>query len=80
MVIYRSGTRIRFPREIIEPANEDHPEFLMASAGEEGEIVSHKETGVFPYSVKTDSWPHSFGADETDFKVIATNVKGEDDG
>ncbi len=74
---YASGTRIRFPRAIPGPATGDHPEFLLASAGEEGEIVSYDETSVFPYSVKTDSWPRSFGADETDFRLIATEAAPE---
>lgn len=77
---YIRGTRIRFPREIIQSATGDHPEFLMASAGEEGEVVAYNETGVFPYSVKTDSWPNSFGAEAQDFEILETAaVVGESD-
>ncbi len=64
------GTRIRFPRTIIEPACGDHPEFLMAAAGDMGEVVSCDRGLPFPYSVKWDGWPHAFGAEEADFEVI----------
>lgn len=73
---YASGTRIKFPRTIIESATGDHPEFLLASAGEEGEIVSYDETSVFPYSVKTDSCSYSFGAVEPDFRLKAVQAAG----
>ncbi len=73
---YATGTRIRFPREISEPATGDHPKFLLASAGEEGEIVSYNENSVFPYSVKADSWPNSFGANKIDFRLIAARAVG----
>ena len=77
-MIYANGTRIRFPHTIIEPATGDHPEFLMASAGEEGEIVAYDETRTkYPYSVTADSCPHPFGVDETDFRMIAAAEAAE---
>ncbi len=73
---YKSGTRIRFPREIIEPATKVYSEFLMASAGTEGKIVFYDETYAYPYLIKTDTWPIPFGVEDTEFEVIAADAAG----
>ena len=67
---YPPGTRIRFPRTIIEPANGDHPEFQMATAGDEGVIVSYNDGLHFNYEVRIDSWPQAFGVRDNDFDVL----------
>lgn len=64
---YPAGTRIRFPRTI-DGESETQGLVIYAYAGEKGFIMG--EGGVFPYSVKTDSWEATFGAKESDFEVI----------
>ena len=62
------GTRIRFTQRLDAGPSEDHPAILYAARGATGEITGHgtKEG----YWVKTDDWPHPFGAAETEFEVI----------
>jgi len=42
-----AGQRIRFLHDIIDPANEDHPDFLLAKKGTLGWIISTKEVTFF---------------------------------
>jgi hypothetical protein len=63
-------TRIIFLKTLDAPANEDHPYIIYAEEGETGEIV--KEGGCPEGAmVKTDRWPHAFGATEgVEFKRL----------
>lgn len=63
----RIGTRIRFVATLSESATGDHPDLLYANNGETGEITGHND--FEGYMVKTDSWPHSFGAQREEFEV-----------
>lgn len=62
------GTRIRFTQELISPACGDHPELVYAYRGELGQVTGHgtKEG----YWVKSDQWPHSFGASPEEIEVV----------
>lgn len=62
------GTRIRFTQTLEERANEEHPDLTFAARGETGEITGHGTREG--YWVKTDGWPHSFGASREEFEVI----------
>lgn len=62
-----AGDKIRFPRAIVEAASGCHPEFMLASPGELGEVIKCNSGEAFDYEVKADGWPHSFGADRKDF-------------
>lgn len=59
------GTRIRFIRKIIEPADGDHPEFLLAREGHGGWIRrKSREPNDKWYSVYWDDWKSaSFSAE-----------------
>ena len=51
------GARVRFRREIREPATGDHPGFLLASEDELGTVVDvDPDATTWPYSVTADSW------------------------
>ncbi len=67
------GTRIRFLRQLTEDACGDHPEFLLASKGELGTVVSN--SGKFHrYSVIADHWPSaSFGVDDGEFEAVPSH-------
>lgn len=62
------GTRIRFKKPLTASANEDHQDIIYAEKGETGEITGYgtKEG----YWVKTDNWPHPFGASDDEFETI----------
>lgn len=65
----KPGDRIRFLRRLDCGPTEDHPAFVYANKGETGEIV---EVGgcAEGFLVKTDSWPHAFGAEASEFEVL----------
>lgn len=69
------GTRIRFPREVDSPANEEHPHLVYAYAGEEGEIVGHNEWEHEGYMVKSTNWPHPFGAKREEFEPVVSEQR-----
>ena len=54
------GARIRFLKMIDSPPTGDHPALLYAKKGELGEITGHN--CMEGHWVKTDAWPHPFGA------------------
>jgi hypothetical protein len=70
------GTRIKFVKSLYGDATGDSPACVYAEKGEGGEVMGHGTREG--HWVKTDSWPHAFGAeyeiefvvdDETAFKV-----------
>jgi hypothetical protein len=71
----RIGTSIRFTQTLREGATGDHPAFLYAEAGEAGEITGYND--FEGYMVKTDSWPHAFGARRSEFEVVAPGAAAQ---
>jgi hypothetical protein len=71
----RIGTSIRFTQTLREGATGDHPAFLYAEAGESGEITGYND--FEGYMVKTDSWPHAFGARRSEFEVVAPGAAAQ---
>lgn len=67
------GTKIRFKKTLIKRASGDSPECVYAFKGEMGEITGHDTPEG--YWAKADAWPHSFGADEDEFEVVALSVR-----
>lgn len=63
-----AGTRITFSRSLSAPATGDHPALEYARAGEHGQITGYND--FEGYWVKTDTWPHPFGAQRDEFSVI----------
>ena len=57
-----AGTRIRFFKALTAPATGDHPAFLYALRGGEGEVVERDRPCSEGHWVKWDSWPEPFGA------------------
>jgi hypothetical protein len=67
------GTRIRFMRDLIEPACGDHPAMLFAERGGIGEITGH---GCYEgYWVKWDKHPAPFGAGRDEFEPMSSNAE-----
>jgi len=64
------GTRIQFTKQLDAPATEDHPNIIYAERGELGTIIGHSAREG--YKVKTDHWPHWFGASRTEFEPVPT--------
>ncbi|WGS53524.1 hypothetical protein LFL96_20920 [Paraburkholderia sp. D15] len=62
------GTRIQFSKTLTEGPTDEHPGRLYASSGETGEITGYNN--FEGYMVKTDSWPHSFGASRDEFAPL----------
>ena len=62
------GTRIRFLKTLDAPASEEHPACQYAAKGETGEVTGHGTREG--YWVKTDGWPHPFGASAEEFEVL----------
>ena len=55
--LYPVGARVRFRREIREPASGDHPAFLLATEGALGTVVDvDPQATTWPYSVTADGW------------------------
>lgn len=54
------GTRIRFIKDLREPATGDHPEFIYAEKDSLGVVTGHCEREG--HMVTWDSWPTPFGA------------------
>lgn len=66
---YKIGTKIEFIQELCSPPTSDTPEFLYAKKGELGIITGYND--YEGYMVKTDSYPHSFGAViNKEFKIV----------
>lgn len=62
------GTRIRFTKNLTEPAGDEHPGRLYAEKGSLGEITGHGTREG--YWVKWDHWPHPFGASRDEFELV----------
>jgi len=70
-VILKAGTRIRFLKTLIEPADGDHPEFLMAKEGDLGRIVKKRSANShWDYSVTWDGFQKPFCADRSEFEAV----------
>lgn len=54
MGMIEAGTKVRFLKDITEPADGDHPEFLMATKGEEGTVVLFSDGRMYPLLVNTE--------------------------
>lgn len=55
------GTKIKFTREITQPACGDHPTLLYAYEGDAGTIEGHNDDPLcHTYRVKTDNHPGEF--------------------
>ncbi len=52
MSVFEVGEFAYLARQIIEPACEDHPDFLMGEKGERVEILEVRDTGIYPYLVE----------------------------
>ncbi len=59
------GTRIRFTRDLIEPACGDHPRLIYARKGETGTILDYNASEG--YMVQADANPGKFGAARHEF-------------
>lgn len=66
------GTRIRFTRTLTEDATGDHPAYIYARKGDEGEVTGHGTSEG--YWVKWDKWPHAFGAGRDEFEPLMPNA------
>jgi len=67
----KPDTRIRFIKTVIEPADGDHPTFLLANEGETGIIVEKKEKGhPYNYSVRTDHCQETFSVKTNEIEEI----------
>jgi len=62
------GTRIRFLKNLIEPASDDHPTLYLASKGDYGEISGHGTTEG--YWAKRDFYNVPFGCSPSEFEVV----------
>jgi hypothetical protein len=61
MSILPIGTRIRFIKSLYGHATGDSPACVYAKKGELGVVTGHGTPEG--HWVKTDNWPHSFGAE-----------------
>lgn len=66
---YIVGARIKFLKELNEPASGDHPALLYAKEGATGSIVEIG-TSREGFMVKAGNWPSSFGAYPYEFELI----------
>lgn len=66
------GTKIRFTKLLDCDATEDHPAFIYAERGEEGEITGYNDREG--YWAKTASNP-PFGASPDEFEIIYEELK-----
>jgi hypothetical protein len=62
------GTKVKFPRNVESPSNEEHPHLIYAWAGETGEVVGHNDWEYEGYLVKSDNSPHPFGISPNEFE------------
>lgn len=67
------GTRIRFNKDLIEPARGDHPTLLYAYKGEIGTITGYGSTEG--YWVKSQNNQTVFGAGPDEFDVFPHNAE-----
>lgn len=63
------GTRIVFTQSIFEDACGDHPEFILAAAGDGGAIVRKSDLEWFDYVVTWDGFDKGFHARTTEFAL-----------
>jgi hypothetical protein len=61
--------RIVFKDDIIEPADGDHPEFIMASKGQGGTVIKKSDFFYDTWLVEPDGM-NAFYAKETEFKDL----------
>ena len=68
MNLFPVGTRIRFVKTLASGPDEFSPGNLYTRKGDLGEVTGHGTREG--YWVKTDNWPHAFGASDSEFEVI----------
>ena len=66
------GTRIRFVKMLTLDRTSNHPQILLADAGEEGTITGYAFSEC--YWVKVDAMPKSFGAWTDEFEVVSSDA------
>lgn len=65
--------RIKFLRDIIEPATSEHPDLILAKKGEYGRIYQEKSDGR--YSVYWDNWQNETFLAEIDKDFVVSDYE-----